>query len=62
GYFDPSKSLAEGRKGASSRTEITDIAEPPCDAERHEMHFHAERGNENQKLRRPRATTPSKKE
>ncbi|WP_206537024.1 hypothetical protein, partial [Pseudomonas amygdali] len=40
-YFDPSKSVAEGRKGDLSRKKnITGIAEPLCDAERHELHFH----------------------
>ncbi|AVB21286.1 hypothetical protein BKM03_20190 [Pseudomonas avellanae] len=35
-YFDPSKSVAEGRKGALNRkqTSLT-FAEPQCDAERH---------------------------
>ncbi|WP_236537354.1 hypothetical protein, partial [Pseudomonas syringae] len=35
-------------RGLESSLNLSDIAEP-CDAERHEMHYHAERGNENQR-------------
>ncbi len=31
--------------GLESGLNFSDIAEP-CDAERHEMHYHAERGND----------------
>ncbi|OSN12930.1 hypothetical protein BV360_05226 [Pseudomonas syringae pv. actinidiae] len=43
------------RRGAKRALEPciypTDIAKPLCDAERHEMHYHAERGNDNDAFR-----------
>ncbi|MEE1993511.1 hypothetical protein QPL90_18635, partial [Pseudomonas syringae pv. syringae] len=32
---------------SESNANPADVAEPLCDAERHERHYHAERGNEN---------------
>ena len=46
-YFGPIKVGRRGAKrGLESSLNLSDIAEL-CDAERHEMHYHAERGNEN---------------